>query len=152
MIKHSRAIALLPALLIGWPVYADETGQPRDILTCLVRLELPTYPDLARVAHVQGVVEASFTIGGDGRAAEFAVAGPNGELKRLVQRQLARSRFKGVCVGQRLKLRVRFALSKPRTKFGTSQITLIAPDVIEVTTTLPELIGPQSTARTPDTR
>lgn len=113
-------------------------GESRDALGCAVRLELPYYQPLARNALLQGHAEARFTVGTDGAPETISVKASHELLRRIVESRLSNSRFKQVCVGEKLTLRVEFALRQPRTKYGPTEIVLIAPDTIEVITTLPE--------------
>lgn len=144
-----RFLSLMPTLLLSWQPCSGQTGQAPDVFACFVHLQLPQYPALARAAQVQGVVVASFTVGTMGDAQQLVISAPNGELRRLVERHLSLSKFKEACTGKKLTLRVKFILEEPRTSYGSSQLALVAPDAVEITTTLPELSEPQPASPTP---
>ena len=126
---------LILALLLGGVAC---NGQTKGTLACAVRLELPGYPSLARTAHVEGLVSVSFTVGKDGSPTEIAIVVPHEGLRSVVESRVAKSKFKPDCVGARLMLRVKFTLRPPRQKLGGTEVALVAPDTVEVTTTLPE--------------
>jgi hypothetical protein len=120
-------------------------GQKRETLACVARLELPECPALARAARVEGLAETTFTVRNDGSLESVVVAAPNGELKHQIERLLAESKFSRNCAGANLVLRVKFSLHPPRTKFGSTKVVLVAPDLIEVTSNLPDIENHPST-------
>lgn len=130
----------LISLLFGGLICGAQT---RDTLACVVRLDLPQYPALARAAQVQGRARAEFVVGKDGSPVEVVVSAPNRELKRLVESRMSTARFRQDCAGAKLELRIDFILRQPREKFGNTEIALLPPATIEVSTTLPEMIDTQ---------
>ena len=85
------------------------SGQTRETLACVARLEVPEYPSLARAARIEGIAETTFTVRNDGSPESVVVVAPNGELKRQIERLLAESKFSRNCAGARLELRVKLA-------------------------------------------
>lgn len=124
-------------------------GQIGDTLGCIDRLALPAYDPLARMAHVEGEVVAAFMVGKDGAPSEIAIDAVSPLLRRSLERYLVKSTFKRSCAGARLTLKVRFALRPPRSKWAFTEIVLIAPDRVEVISTLPELFEPQAVSAEP---
>jgi hypothetical protein len=114
------------------------SGQTKETLACVARLELSEYDSLARAARIQGRAEASFTVGADGSPTKIGIEAAHVQLKSAVLKLLAKSKFKTDCVGVGLSLRVSFSLHEPRTRFGTTTAVLVAPDLIEVTSNLPD--------------
>ena len=116
------------------------SGQTRETLACVARLELPPYSPLARAAQIQGRIDASFTVAREGAPENIIVSGTNELLRRWVEeRLLAKSTFRKDCTGEKLALRVVFILAPPRTRLDYCEITLVAPNIIEVRSKLPEL-------------
>jgi hypothetical protein len=133
------------ALLLGGVVCH---GQTTDTLACVVRLEMPVYPILARQAWVEGSAKASFTVREDGGPAKLVVVATHELLRQMVESRVAKSKFRPDCAGASLTLRVSFKLHPPRRKFGLDEITLVAPDTVEVTTTQPDET-PQTASKKP---
>lgn len=123
-------------------------GQTKDTMACVVRLELPSYPILARQSWLQGRADASFAVGEDGRPTKVSVAATHELLRQAVEARLVRSVFKPECAGSRLTLKVTFQLRQPRQKYGPTEIAFIAPDMLEVVTTAPDEV-PQPASPAP---
>ncbi len=76
------------------------------------KLEVPQYPTLARMAHVEGRVEVSLRVDVTGSSADIAIVG-HPLLKVSVENQVARWRFPPQVVGQTLKFVMEFKTNCP---------------------------------------
>jgi hypothetical protein len=141
-----RAWTVVLVLLL-WGTGCD--SHTKDTFSCVTRLDLPYYPSLAREAQIAGSAEASFTVGTDGEPTKISVKASHALFLVVVESRVSKSKFRQGCAGANLTLRTRFVLRPPRQKFGLDEITLVAPDTVEVTTTLPELREPQPASKKP---
>ena len=113
-------------------------GQSVNVLGCVERWELPSYSRLAREVRVEGTVLVTFTVGSDGSPEQIVVDSPNPVLwPSLFSDKLASSRFQQDCVGRRFTLTFKFTLQKPERSFAVDDITLVSPDTVEISTSLP---------------
>ena len=70
------SVVVIPAPII-WIFSPQETGQQhREALPCVVTIAVPTYPPLARAAHVQGVVHMKITTDGQRVTTAEVLDGP----------------------------------------------------------------------------
>jgi hypothetical protein len=78
-----------------------------------IATELPKYPPIARLAHVEGLVEATFDVGGDGLAKNIEfVSEPRGRMLQLaVSDALSKWEFPESAWGKRGKVSIRFKLN-----------------------------------------
>lgn len=95
------------------PTIRIESVSPASPLSA----ELPSYPPIARVAHIEGAVEANFEIGEDGSVhnISFETGARLGPLQKALSASLSKWRFPHAAGGAKGKAVVRFSLNcKPR--------------------------------------
>jgi hypothetical protein len=139
------------ALALGLPAAVrpfDSPKQPTDSTNaqCVERLQIPSYPYVARVSISSGALRAAVTLGerGEVRSQQFEVVSDPKNLKIFqpaVERALKASRFRGSCAGQTVRLTFRFKMG------GADEVWFEAPATYEITA-LPPMVNTKGRGNT----
>jgi TonB family protein len=76
----------------------------------------PTYPPIARAAHIEGTVTFTVDIGLDGTPTDFAVVDGHPMLRAAVQKAVAEWKFSNENLKQTIQASIKFNLNCPSTK------------------------------------
>lgn len=105
-------------------------AQTETNIACVERLEIPTYPPLAKAARIAGALTASLTVGLDGSAQGVTLTTESGTrphpiLRPSVEKSVGASSFARACAGKTVTLVFHFELGEkltdslqPITSFG----------------------------------
>jgi outer membrane biosynthesis protein TonB len=107
---------LLLVAFAGLPAIA----QTETNIACVERLDIPTYPPLAKQARISGVLTGVVLLGADGSVAkissEWAPASKKeGMFASAVEESIRASAFAKSCAGKQVKLVFNFVLSEAGT-------------------------------------
>ena len=124
-------------ILILLPAFqAAQLEAPESLVAgCVVELELPNYPSLARQARLEGILKAEVKISASGRAdGGVEVSGAHPLFINAVRRALVEASFRKTCAGRTLGLTFEFRLVGPPTAFSLSRIRMVGDGAFRIET------------------
>jgi hypothetical protein len=94
-------------------------AQTETNIVCVERLEIPTYPPLAKQARIAGVLTASVRLGADGSIGEILsrftpTSEKEGMFVSVVEESLRASAFAKSCAGKKVGLIFNFVLTEAK--------------------------------------
>lgn len=111
----SPASRLLVASGLALVSAAKTWGWQGELDRCVVRLELPKYPPLARQAGLGGEAVATIRVGRDGRAERVEVRGVYAILEREIQERMRLSLFSPSCQDKTVNVTFVFRIENVRS-------------------------------------
>lgn len=94
---------------------------------CLTELTVPRYPELARQAHMQGVVKATLLIGASGRVDRVSIQTPQKLLELTIRRALLTVKISPSCHDTQVPLVFEFQLEDLVRPYDPGQVSYRAP-------------------------
>lgn len=137
-------IACLGVLLSACAVVGGESRpHQQPMLTCVVRLNVPHYPPLARFARLGGLALTEVEIGKNGGTSRIKVAGVHPVLAGEIEARMRASRFRADCEGKSVHLLFNFTIEGEATEESVSAEVVFEPPHTFVISIRPQVPLPQ---------
>ena len=133
--KAAVAIHLLICLAVWLPtagISEEKTVQPG--IACMLRLDLPRYPNIARAARSGGTADAVVDLGTEGQILAVHISGVKPILRDAVEQGLRSSKYSARCGRTSLRLQFRFEIIGSPKDNPETHVSFIPPNKFVIST------------------